>query len=282
MITGCAHVPPWRWIPLLLAATVLPSVVLSQNDSVPAAEWDHILLDDGGMILRAGAHLATSPLRWEGSDWARFGMTAAATGVAFSLDDEVRSVALNNQNPSLDRLADIAQWFGEGKVVLIATSTAYLAGLFLDQRWIRESALLSATAALYAAILTRVLKPVVGRARPYVGNGNADFHMFSFDDDYNSFPSGHTVAAFSVAAVLARRVDNFFATVGLYTIATSTALSRVYTDQHWFSDVVFGGVMSILLANSLVDWFEGQAERSKDGGFRITPSENGVRVAWVF
>jgi hypothetical protein len=258
------------------------SVISAQVDSTASLPWDRIILNDGATVLRAGAHLATSPLRWDGSDWVRLGVTATATGAALSLDDEILSVVQKNKQSSLDNVSSVSEMLGDGRVVLLAASTAYLAGLFLHHQWTRETALLAGTAALYSTLLTRVVKPVVGRARPYVGLGSTEFNPVTFDDDYNSFPSGHTVVAFSVAAVLARRVDNTFASIGFFALATSTALSRVYTEQHWFSDVVFGGIVSTLLAQSVVDWYEGESDMGKHAGLKVTPVGNGVRIAWVF
>jgi membrane-associated phospholipid phosphatase len=259
-----------------------PSALPAQNQRDSLSSWDDVVFNDAVTVLCAGAHLVTSPLRWEGADWIRAGMTGAATGSAVLLDDEFLTVMHRNQRPLLNDLSDASELFGEAQILFVAASTTYLAGLFLEDTWIRETALLSGTAALYAMILTRVLKPVVGRARPFTGEGKGSFHHFSFSDRFNSFPSGHSVAAFSVATVLARQIDNVAVTIGLYTLASSTALSRVYTGQHWFSDVVFGGIMSTCLTHSLIDWFEGLPEQNTQAGFRIVPLGNGVRVAWVF
>ena len=39
-----------------------------------------------------------------------------------------------------------------------------------------------------------------------------------------------------------------WATVGLYTLATATGLSRVYDNQHWVSDVFLGAAVGIASA----------------------------------
>ena len=50
-------------------------------------------------------------------------------------------------------------------------------------------------------------------------------------------PSGHATVAFAVSSVLAERIDNLYASIGLYSIASVTAISRLYHNRHWLSDV---------------------------------------------
>ena len=61
-------------------------------------------------------------------------------------------------------------------------------------------------------------------------------------------PSGHTSSAFGFAASLADDVHPLWAKIGLYTLATGTAWSRVYDNKHWTSDVVFGALVGITSA----------------------------------
>ncbi|MCY7363437.1 MAG: phosphatase PAP2 family protein, partial [Ignavibacteria bacterium] len=58
-----------------------------------------------------------------------------------------------------------------------------------------------------------------------------------------SFPSGHTTVAFAVSAVLAERINTWWARVGLYSLAAATAYSRIYDNKHWLSDVVLGSII---------------------------------------
>jgi membrane-associated phospholipid phosphatase len=104
--------------------------------------------------------------------------------------------------------------------------------------------------------------------------------MFALDDDHNSFPSGHTVAASSLSAVLASRIDHPLATIALYGAATLTAVSRMYTDEHWFSDVVFGGLLASAVGRSLVLWHEGR--QNDKHSLRIIPGTNSICVVYTF
>jgi membrane-associated phospholipid phosphatase len=77
------------------------------------------------------------------------------------------------------------------------------------------------------------------------GSEPLDFEPFSGN---NSMPSGHTSAAFGFAASLAEDVHPLWAKIGLYTLATGTAWSRVYDNRHWTSDVVFSAILGITSA----------------------------------
>ncbi|RJG42498.1 phosphatase PAP2 family protein [Motilimonas pumila] len=82
------------------------------------------------------------------------------------------------------------------------------------------------------AVLTHGLKFAVNKTRP----------DFSAD---NSFPSGHTSAAFSGASFLYTR---YGASWGLpaYALAAYTGWSRVHGDRHYWDDVIAGAGIAVL------------------------------------
>jgi len=91
---------------------------------------------------------------------------------------------------------------------------------------------------LLNGIFTESLKFGVNRARP---TGSA-----------YSFPSGHSSASFTTAAILE---THFGWGVGAaaYAAAGFIGWTRLRDDQHWFSDVVFGSAIGIL-AGHTVTW----------------------------
>ncbi|MEO8886206.1 MAG: phosphatase PAP2 family protein [Mucilaginibacter sp.] len=110
-----------------------------------------------------------------------------------------------------------------------------LVGIEGKHRFVDRTALL----ALSGAILTVAdgLKYGAKRTRPY-------------GTDPLSFPSGHTGAAFLAAEFLAQEYSDkspWYGVLG-YTMATSTAVMRVYGKAHWFSDCVAGAGFGMLSA----------------------------------
>ena len=82
-----------------------------------------------------------------------------------------------------------------------------------------------------------ILKPLVGRARPFTANPSIQL-LVSKPADY-SFPSGHTAAAFAAVSAL------FFAGEkkiwkGALVLAVLIAFSRLYLYVHYPTDVLAG------------------------------------------
>jgi membrane-associated phospholipid phosphatase len=261
----------------LLLLVVHSHPLCAQADSTTFSET---IGEDALTALKGAEHVIMSPLHWQCRDWGAVSGALWATGGSAFLDTYIRD-GLRQDGDAHVRLADAARTYGEGWFVVGITFGGYGTGLLIRDRWLRETALLAGTAILVSTVVARVLKPVIGRGRPYLNSGNGMFHLFSLtSDDYHSFPSGHTVAAFSLSSVLAARIDHPLATIGLYGLATLTALSRVYTDQHWFSDVVFGGILASAIGRSLVTWHE--ESTSSRQTFRILPGPDHIAVVYNF
>ncbi|MBW3127146.1 phosphatase PAP2 family protein [Hymenobacter profundi] len=91
--------------------------------------------------------------------------------------------------------------------------------------------------------LTSNLKNLAQVERPY---GN---------QDYSSFPSQHTSAAFAAATFMHREYGgrSVWYSVGGYSVATATAAIRVLGNKHWLSDVLAGAGVGIL-STELAYW----------------------------
>ncbi len=63
----------------------------------------------------------------------------------------------------------------------------------------------------------------------------------------NSFPSGHTATAFMAAAMLDKEYGwrSPWFSIGGYTVAAVTGVSRILNNRHWMSDVLMGGAIGI-------------------------------------
>ena len=68
-------------------------------------------------------------------------------------------------------------------------------------------------------------------------------HDYSYLEKY-SFPSGHTMTAFAVAALMSYFVKNKYAHIGFFAYAVLIAFSRVYLLEHFYRDVFWGAVIA--------------------------------------
>lgn len=126
-------------------------------------------------------------------------------------------------------------------------------------------------AALFAVGYTGVLSPgvnaavkhVVGRARP--PGGDQDHPLPVRVPRSASFPSGHTLAAWSAAHLLATEDP---LAPAYYALATLVAWSRLHVRMHHASDVVGGALLGLALGES------GRRLRRRSGD-RHRPADRG-------
>lgn len=99
--------------------------------------------------------------------------------------------------------------------------------------------------------VTNAGKLLVGRYRPEYFRGSTwadtwiDFGYHHREGKEESFFSGHSSAAFTIAVGLSAYYPPL--TPIAYTLATGCALSRVVTEDHWFSDIYLGSLSGIAL-----------------------------------
>ena len=84
-----------------------------------------------------------------------------------------------------------------------------------------------------------VLKPLIGRIRPFAVNGLVELLIAAPTDA--SFPSGHTAASF--AAVFALKTAGSPLWKPALAVALVIAFSRLYLYVHWPSDVLGGALL---------------------------------------
>ena len=205
----------------------------------------------------------SSPFRIKERHVAPLILVTAATGILIAADEDIRG--------AFKSYADEHGWVQDvGPVItqmgaLGAAATAGIffgAGLIFKDERARDTGYLAACAMAQSFLVEQALKGLTGRQRPDVADG-ADhwsgptgfFKRYDPDYDglYDSFPSGHTATAFSLATVVALQYRHTtWVPVLAYTIAAGVGLSRVTEDRHWMSDVFVGAVIGHLVARLVV------------------------------
>ena len=120
----------------------------------------------------------------------------------------------------------------------------------------------AAEAVVVGSLASQVIRGPLGRSRPHVSNYTDQYDFKPFkgfrDFDHRAFPSIHTASAFAVATVytLETRRRNPRATWVVapiaYTLAAGPAVSRMYTGQHWASDILGGAIMGTFAGMKVV------------------------------
>ncbi len=142
---------------------------------------------------------------------------------------------------------------------ILAPVSLYAAGLIRRDSKMQHTALLAGEAVADAEIVTTVLKDATKRVRPagFPAQGNLYDSWFestgSFLRGNGSFPSGHTIAAFSVATVIARRYGNHrWIPYVAYGAAALVGFSRLSLSAHFLSDVFVGGALGYSISRFTV------------------------------
>lgn len=155
-------------------------------------------------------------------------------------------------NPVLDAVMPVITALGNGGIFWIAVAII----LLLIRKYRKTG--LSMTAALLMGLLicNLVMKPLFARIRPYdyqleVYGRTVDL-LIAAESDF-SFPSGHTIASFEAATVLAVYHKKWG--IPALVLAGLIAFSRLYLYVHYPTDVICSVILGIgigLLACTLV------------------------------
>ncbi len=198
-------------------------------------------------------HNISSPLRWKKKDWATVGIVILGDAAISLADKPVNRFWQGKKDPTLDAINDFGDWYGQMQASIVVTGSFYLTGVIFKNQWARETGVMLGTAVITSGLIQEAFKPLVGRARPVAGEGHYSFHPFSGNDHYHSFPSGHSIMAFTASFVLARRVKSVPLKIFFYTLSSATAFCRLYSDAHWISDVAIGATAAWFSTNGTIN-----------------------------
>lgn len=163
-------------------------------------------------------------------------------------------------SPTVDRIMVRLTMLGDFPLTAMMMSVVVVLLLLARRVWLAVHAM---AVFLGIKLIVGVVKTLVDRARP--------LELYPGGDIF-SFPSGHTASAAVLLGVcsclfaghgtssgrVASRWRSTFVTPLLAALVLLVALSRVYLQAHWPSDVI----ASVVLASALVATFQWQLEKS--------------------
>src|SRR6266446_5799817 len=188
-------------------------------------------------ILRDQWAIWTSPLRLKKED-AKWLVPLALSTTALIATDRRTADALHDDRTRLKvshAISDVGSGYGAGSIA----GAFYLVGRATHNARARETGLLGGEALIDSGIVAAVLKHATQRPRPRAGKERGDF----FDGGL-SFPSGHSISAWSLAAVVANEYrDRRFVQISAYGFAAAVSMSRYTGRNHFLSDVLVGSAI---------------------------------------
>jgi membrane-associated phospholipid phosphatase len=251
-----------KLFPILFFLLCSLAQVKGQND-IPSysdddeTKWQSFTYDMASVLGGVG-YSYSRPLHWKGKDWKTLGAVTAGTGVLYLIDDDT-SDFFSRQKESIPKfIRDYGSEFGSPEYNYMFTGGVYFAGLFTKDEKLRRTGVLLIASATSAGLLQQVTKSLIGRARPVGGKTKDTFDPFNPSRNFHSFPSGHTILAFTNAYAIAKQFKNPWTKAGIYTVGLIPGVSRIWDGQHWLTDVVLGVAISIFTVESIDRYLDGR------------------------
>ena len=143
----------------------------------------------------------------------------------------------------LDSVMKAVSSLGNGGLLWIALGVVFLLMGIKNKKWRNRGLLLLLSLAANALVCNVLLKPMVGRIRPYDLLGY-DIIIPPLSDP--SFPSGHTSASFASSAAIYAMNRKWG--IAAYAFSVVMGFSRLYLGVHFPTDVLTGAVIGFLMA----------------------------------
>lgn len=144
------------------------------------------------------------------------------------------------------------QWVAygtNGATLVVLSVLIYLTGRIRSNKIFSDAGKYLLAGFVASGVAVQIIKHLLGRARPRITYGPL-FIGPSLRGGYDSFPSGHTAAAFCFAFIISLyfpRYRFFF-----YLMAVLIALSRVIGLSHFPSDLLAGAVLGLAVGRVML------------------------------
>jgi hypothetical protein len=191
----------------------------------------------------------TSPARIRESNAVGPVVLVLATAAAITTDHQVMSSSRIN-DPSLNSHAETASNGLLGGFVAAPVLIYGLGAIHHDDH-ATETGILGGEAMVDSLVVDEVMKLVSLRERPTIDGARGKFFQTSVGTN-SSFPSTHTMIAWSSAAAIASEYNGPLTQITAYGLATGVSISRVLARQHFPSDVVVGSAVGWMIGRYVV------------------------------
>ena len=199
-------------------------------------------------LVRDHALLWSSPVR-SPRHTPKWVIPAVAATAAALLVDRRLATRLPNSADQIRYSKDISV-AGTYYSLGAAAGGIFAAGAITRNHRALETGLLAATAVAHTESISQMLKYAFGRERPdFDGTTRGRFWRGE-----QSFPSGHAMGTWAVAAVISREYrDQPWLHYGVYAFPALISAARIGAQRHFLSDVVAGGAIGYLIGGWLYD-----------------------------
>ena len=150
-----------------------------------------------------------------------------------------------------------------GPVSFATPLTFFVTGMMQNNIDLKKKALFIMEGLVISQVISFSTKAIVGRNRPSI----QDPTLIPLKNvKTQSFPSGHTTAAFATATSLAIIYPKWYIIVPAYTWASLVGYSRLYLGVHYPTDILGGAILgsgSAWLSYKLNKWMHSSKKKTK-------------------
>ncbi|MEI6455108.1 MAG: phosphatase PAP2 family protein [bacterium] len=228
--------------------------------SIPKSERTFSVVPDKAYFkswLTDARDIVIAPDRWNQYQWIAFSGVVFGTVVLFTQDAAIQQTVQINRSAWLNDVSTYAlEPWGSGLYTIPALGILYGVGAIIKDDKARYTALKGFEAYVFGFVTSQILKQLTHRHRPYQ---DTPPNPYAWDGPFmpisnSSFPSGHSTVVFAVATVVATSYSKtIWVPILCYTLAGLSAASRVYQNQHWFSDVFVGSVLGFAIGRTIMN-----------------------------
>ena len=190
--------------------------------------------------------VALAPKYWNSKQWIAAGVVVGGTFLLYQYDMEINNYFQSRQTHLGENLSkNVLEPFGSGLYSFPTLGLFYAQGMIWKNPRSQKVALMGAKAYIISGIFVQFPKFLINRHRPY-HNKPSQHDIFEGPSLslYKAFPSGHSTSVFAIAAVIASEYKStIWVPIVSYTLASFSALSRIYDNKHWATDVFIGSVL---------------------------------------
>src|SRR5579863_2166153 len=233
----------------LAAASAAPSPAQAAESSLPDAPTQQqtvTLRDTPANILKDQAAIWSSPVHLRERDLRWLIPLGLATAVTITADHQIMSSEVSHE-AKFNHDNVIASDVLTGALIAVPVALIGKGQWFNDDQG-KEAGILGGEAIVDGVVVEQGMKLIFWRERPSADGAKGKFFQANAGVD-SSFPSSHTVLAWSSAAALAGEYTSWWQQAGLYSMATGVTVTRVLGQQHFPSDVLVGSAAGWLVGH---------------------------------
>lgn len=261
-----------------IAAALLAAATVARPAAAQATSADTVAnaaRSTSADAMHAAAHRHGSAALWAGA--------GALLAGAVVLDRPIERSIPYGGGPRWKWATKELNYGGRPQYPVVALGVTYLGARLVHAPKVADAAEHIAIALLASGAANGALKVAAGRERPSFTDRNDRFRPFDLDDRWQSFPSGHAIVAFSLAASISEEARRPSVTAATYGSAALVGWSRVYDRRHWTSDVVAGALVGAATSRYTVRWLHAHHRRAPadcaaPSSVSVTPLLGGVMV----